>query len=113
MKVEGDPREWYFVLIDEWLVPTESGRMVLEDTYDDLESARNAALERLRRCKADFEGATRLKASEPVEYGSLTCIMDTAEGQDEEWYECVKIVPIPYGIWPVTGYRPEAPKGLV
>ena len=112
MKFKGDEREWYFVLVEEWLVPTESGREVLSDTYDTLEEARDAArdiLEKLRKESWSFIG---LKMSPPVKYGELSYIMTPAEGQEDEWYDCVKIVPIAYGLSPIIGYSPETPKGL-
>ena len=112
MKFDGDEREWYFILVAEWLVPTESCRRVFEDTYDNITDARSAALELLEKEKGDFEEATRLKSSVPAECGALTYIMTPDEGQEDEWYECVKIVPMAYGVMPIIGNRFDIPKEL-
>jgi hypothetical protein len=90
----------YYVLVEEWLVPSHSGREVLANTYDDLEKARDAAMAHLRLAKQDFENATKLKATNPAEYGELMCIMTPGEGQEDEWYDCVKILPISWGCPP-------------
>ena len=110
MKIDGDQREWYFVLVEEWLVPTESGRDVIALTFDTLDEALDGARDHLERQKRDFESCTGLKCTPPEQYGNLMYIMTPAEGQDDEWYDCVKIVPITYGVAPVIGYEPEAPK---
>lgn len=114
MCFSGDRREWYFVLVEEWLVPTESGREVLPDTYDTLDDAQKAAIEHLENVAKDFSYAINMKMSAPSIYnpGGLMCMIDPAEGHDEEWYDCVKIVPIPYGIRTDVGFCPEVPKGL-
>ena len=112
MKFDGDEREWYFILVAEWLIPTESGRRVFEDTYDNITDARSAALERLEGEKEDFEKVTGLKSSVPAEYGPLTYIISPDEGQDDEWYECIKIVPMAYGVMPIIGNRLDIPNGL-
>ena len=113
MCFSGDGREWYFVLVEEWLVPTESGREALPDTYDTLDEAQEAAMDYLKSRMKDFSFSISMKVCHPAMHdGGLLCIMDPAEGQDEEWYDCVKIVPIPYGILAGVGFRPEMPKGL-
>lgn len=109
MKFEGDPREWYFVLVEEWLVPTESGRDVMLPTYDTLDSALDAAREHLESEAQNFASATGLKPTSPAKYGDLMYVMTPGEGQDDEWYDCVKVVPVAYGIMPITGYSPEKP----
>lgn len=110
MKFDGDPREWYFVLVEEWLIPTESGREVMLDTYDTLESALEAAREHLEKEMMNFSLVTGFKSSPPAKYGDLMYIIDNVEGQEEtDWYDCVKAVPIPYGVMPIIGYIPESP----
>lgn len=110
MKFDGDPREWYFILVEEWLIPTESGRVVMEDTYDTLEGAMEAAREHLEREMMNFSLATGYKSSPPSKYGDLMYVIDNIEGQEEtDWYDCVKVVPIPYGVMPIIGYSPESP----
>jgi len=111
MKFEGDDREWYFVLVWEWLAPTESGREVLDLTYDTLDEALEAAREHLERERPNFISATGLNASEPARYGDLMCLVNAGDGPDPEWYDCVKIVPMAYGVRPIIGYWPENPIG--
>lgn len=112
MKFEGDSREWYFVLVEEWLIPSESGREALETTYDTLDEALEAAREYLEKERKSYS-ATGFKFTSPVKYGELSYIMTPGEGQDDEWYDCVKIVPIAYGIYPIIGHVPEVPKALM
>lgn len=113
MKFEGDPREWYFVLVDEWLIPTESGRDPLPETFDDLEEAREFATAYLEGERKSFFEATGVKASVPAQYGQLCVMISPEEGQEDEWYECVKIVPMYCGVMPVYGWMPAAvPKEL-
>ena len=107
-----DSREWYFVLVEEWLTPTESGREVINTTYDTLDEALVAAREHLEKERESFSSAIRLKATNPEKCGELSYVMTPGEGQDDEWYDCVKVVPIAYDLRPITGYVPEIPKGL-
>ena len=110
MKFDGDPREWYFVLVEEWLIPTESGRVVMEDTYDTLEGAMEAAREFLEGEMMNFSLATGYKSSPPAKYGDLMYIIDNGEGQEEtDWYDCIKIVPMTYGVMPIIGFSLENP----
>ena len=102
-------KTWYYVLVEEWLVPTESGRRVLESTYDTIDEAREAAISHLRAEKSDFELTTGLKATDPEEYGDYMAISTPAEGQDDEWYDCVKIIPLSYGVMPIIGHKLEMP----
>ena len=36
-------------------------------------------------------------------------ISTPAEGQDDEWYDCVKIIPLSYGVMPIIGHKLEMP----
>jgi hypothetical protein len=112
MKFDGDGREWYFILVEEWLTSAESGRDVLHETYDTLEEAQEAARTYLDGEREVFSFMAGVKATPPGKFGELTYVMTPEEGQEDEWYYCVKIVPIAYGMAPITGFRPEMPKGL-
>lgn len=109
MKFDGDPREWYFVLVEEWLMPLESGRSVFDVTYDTLEEALDAAREYLEGEWENFFDGTGAKPTRPEKYGDLMYIITPGEGQDDGWYDCIKIVPMTYGVMPIIGFSPDNP----
>lgn len=91
----------YYVAVEEWLYPTESGREIAGDfdTYE--EALRRAG----RLCKDEmfnFADATGCDPSNPTEFvspdGTQRGVMIADSKGLEEWWYAVKIVPVRHGL---------------
>ena len=92
-------RSRYYIVVEEWLYPTEGGRDYIED-YDTFVEARAKALELVKSELHNFASATGCEPSAPDEVqedGRTAGIIITDKSGFEDWWYAVKIIPVAHG----------------
>ena len=91
----------YYIVVQEWLYPTESGRDVLADTYDDVAEATASA----RRCVESevfnydrATGCTPTPVEETEDFQSKAAFIITDKAGLEEWWFAAKVIEVQYGV---------------
>ena len=89
----------YYILVEEWLYPTESGRDFVND-YDTIEEAEEAALDACGCEKYNFSYACKCDPTTPSlvkENGKTIGAIITDKNGTEDWWYAVKIVEVEHG----------------
>ena len=101
MKTE-KPRTTYYILVEEWLYPTESGRDVCDGSYDSYGAALAGAKEFCEDEMYNFAYATKCDPTHPEAFinrdGSKQGVCITCVNGLDEWWYAVKIIPVEHGL---------------
>ena len=91
----------YFLVVQEWLYPTESGRDVESDTYDTKEEALEVCADLVRTEKSNFSDACKCDpspANAVTKDGKTAGFVITDKNGMEDWWFCAKVVEVEYGL---------------
>lgn len=101
MKKDSNANNRYYVCMEEWLYPAESGREYLEN-YDSYEDALRKAMNRCEGEMANFAFATGCDPTRPrafiSEMGAKQGVCITCENGLDEWWYAVKIITVTHGM---------------
>lgn len=91
----------YYIVSEEWLYPTESGREIAGD-FDTYEEALRQAREMCKDEMFNFADATGCDPSNPEAFisrdGTQQGVMIADSKGLEEWWYAVKIIPVRHGL---------------
>ena len=90
----------YYIVVTEWLYPTESGRDVFYD-FDTKEEALSMCAELTRTEKYNFADACKCDpspANAVTKNGKTVGFLITDKNGNEEWWYCAKVVEVEYGL---------------
>lgn len=94
-------KRMYYILVEEWLYPTESGREVHDD-YDSYEAALAKAKEFCEDEMYNFLHATGCDPTHPEAFinrdGSKQGVCITCLNGLDRWWYAVKIIPVEHGL---------------